>query len=111
MSNLTSEDEIVLRQLNDAVSSTVATRTQWMDSKMSQYSKLQVGEEIWDILNGVRLGIVTELYRYHAGHPSFDTSMSIHVRYHVGGEVYDNTSRQQSLRWGSQEDALRELNL
>ena len=81
-----------LETLNKAVGDAVAARTKWMDEHMADYSKFQIGDEIYS-KNGIKLGIVAELYRYHAGDSRFDTSMYIHQRYRVdngGFEYLDN---------------------
>ena len=100
-----------LETLNKAVGDAVAARTKWMDEHMADYSKFQIGDEIYS-KNGIKLGIGAELYRYHAGDSRFDTSMYIHQRYRVdngGFEYLDNTSRQTGRSFFTKEGIRRHL--
>src|SRR5271155_793517 len=98
-----------LKRLNEAVEDAIKTRTYWMDAHMEDYSRLKVGETLYDIQKGVPLGVIRRLYRYWANrNPIHDTHMSIDAEYQVDyspGNCYDNTSRQIGVSFGSREEA------
>jgi hypothetical protein len=84
-----------LDELNASVDGAIQARTDWLDQKMAQYAKVQVGEEIYNIDTGQRLGVVSKHYRYQAGQNKlFDTRLSISYEYETSSGCFDNTSRQ-----------------
>lgn len=90
---------IELTNLNRAVEDAVRARTAWMDAHMPDFSRVQVGEELFDAANGYRrLGIVHKLYRYWGGGRDwrYDTSMDVNYEYvdRVGSCLISNTSSQ-----------------
>jgi hypothetical protein len=94
-----------LAQLNEDVDRAIATRKAWMDAHMTDYARYQVGDVLYDLDTGRRLGTVVELYRYWGSQddPRFDRSMAVHYRYGS-----DNTSRQPGLRYGSHDEYVQE---
>jgi hypothetical protein len=109
--DLTVEERAELDALNAAVDQALANRKAWLDAKMVETSRLKVGDEIYNLKTGDRLGVVTELYRYWANQNNLlDTGVHCDYRYLVRGDAairsYDNTSRQIGLRYGSKEDLI-----
>ena len=85
-----------LKNLNDTVTAAVEARTSWMDAHMSEFSKFQVGDTVYGE-QGQVLGVVTRLYRFHAGHDwRYDTDMSVDATFEMRGlsNCFDNTSCQ-----------------
>ncbi len=99
-----------LAALNAAVTAALKARRDWMDAHMQDYARYQVGEEIFDMATGRRLGVVSELYRYQSDqNPFYDTHMSVDYQYNKGGNCFDNTSRQIGLSIGNAEELAAKL--
>ena len=82
MSKLTHDDKIELDRLNGEVDQAITNRTEWLDSKMPHYAKVQVGDDIYNLGTGKLLGEVSSLYRYQASQNKlFDTSLSIEYEF------------------------------
>jgi len=97
-----------LAALNAAVDAALKARKDWMDAHMEAYSEFKVGDEIYDIRTGERMGVVSKLYRYQARHnPIYDTSMSVDVEFTNNGWCFDNTSRYGGSRWFGTKDQMR----
>ena len=90
-------DEV--KRMTEAIEQAIAARTAYMDANMEKFCGLKVGEDIYDIVSGIRLGKVSRLYRYWSGrNPSHDTSMSVSVEY----ETYPQLLRQHiSADWAA----------
>mgnify|MGYP003333081605 CR=1 FL=1 len=103
---MTKEDEQQLKLLNQAIDAAIKARTAWLDERMSKYAEFSIGEELYSLDTGKRLGTVTEYYRYQATHNViYDSSMNIDYKLHVEGCFYDNTSRHAgSIRIGRKTD-------
>ncbi|WP_367582339.1 hypothetical protein [Tsukamurella tyrosinosolvens] len=102
---LTGEECTELDALNDAVREAKAARREWLDAKMHEVSALKVGDDIYDVRKGRKLGVVSRLYRFHAG--KNDTSVDVDYEYETSPRCFDNTSRQIGLSVGTREDAAR----
>jgi len=99
-----------LKCLNNEVKDAVIKRTSWMDANMEKFAKFKVGDNIYDLDRCVKVGVVSELYRYWAGrNPEYDTSMNIEYRFKTGNLIDDNTSRQPLVRFGNEKQYLDEL--
>ena len=102
------EDEKKLSELNKAVDDALSARTKWLDEKMEEYAGIKVGEDIYDLRTGMRLGTVSKLYRYWAGqNPLFDTALNINYEYRERRFVFGNTSCQPGLEFGTKADASK----
>ena len=89
-----------LDRLNAEVKTAIAKRERWMDAHMPDYAKYQVGEAIYDMRSGARLGVVSRLYRYWGGRdPQYDVSMVIDYEFKTPQGFYDNTSRHAGGLW------------
>lgn len=90
------QDRLKLDELNKRVEDAIKERRKWLDSKMPEYAKVQVGEAIYDLNKGIKLGVVSKHYRYWQDRDEGvrDTSLDINYEYNTGGNCYDNTSRQ-----------------
>ena len=114
---MTDEDNAKLAELNAAVDKAILDRSNWLDSKMSQYSELQIGDEVYNYETGLCEGKVTRLYRYWGPERSgrlksdgiFDRSMHVYYEFSNNKGWIDNSSRQE-FKVGSKEQALRRLN-
>jgi hypothetical protein len=106
---LTEDENRELAALNDAVSAAIAARRTWLDAKMHECSDLQVGDDIYDLGSGSRLGRVSKLYRYWADRDDGirDTSVSCNYEYETGRGCFDNTSRQSGRSFGTQDEAVQ----
>lgn len=103
---LTKDEQRELDALNAAVTDAIAARRKWLDAKMHETSRLQPGDDIYDVRKGQRLGVVSELYRYHTGRNDlYDTDPSCDYRYETSPRCFDNTSRQVGLWYGTQQEA------
>lgn len=79
---------------------------------MHECSRLQVGDGIYNLDTGRRLGTVSELYRYNTDRNDLlDTSVYCHYRYETRPRCFDNTSRQVGVSFGTREDAIREAEM
>lgn len=104
---LTLPEKAELAALNDGVSAAIAARAAWLDAMMAQTSDLQVGDDIYDLRSGAKVGVITALYRYHSGRNDlYDTSHCCHYRYQVHAGYQDNTSRQSGASFGTKAQAL-----
>lgn len=101
------EDRLKLNELNRKVEDAIQERSDWLDSKMDEYAEIKVGEEIWDLVECKKLGVVAKLYRYFGDDRSKDKHLSIDYEYQTGECCFDNTSRQPHIRVGTKEDAIR----
>jgi hypothetical protein len=91
MSNPLDEE---LKALNAKVSEAIAERKAWMDAHMKDYAKWQIGEVLYNMETGQKMGTVSHHYRYSAEHqPFYDTSMSIDYTLETSPGCFDNTSR------------------
>ena len=52
-----------LAELQAKLDAALAARTKWMDDHMADFAVVPVGEDLYDLSTGNRLGRVTELYR------------------------------------------------
>ena len=103
------KDKQELDGLNTAVDLATEERTKWLDDKMPEYADIAIGEDIYDISSGRRLGTVSRHYRYHAGDLRFDTELSINYEYETSKNCFDNTSRQIVLNYGTKNQASKYL--
>lgn len=99
---LTDDEKAELDALNEAVTNAIETRSRWLDAKMVETSCLQVGDGIYDLDTGSRVGTVTRLYRVSAKNHNgiYDTSVSCYYEYEKAPRSFDNTSRQTGRRLG-----------
>lgn len=99
---LTDDEKAELEELNEAVNNAIETRRRWLDEKMVETSVLQVGDGIYDLDTGSRVGTVTRLYRVSAKNHNgiYDTSVSCYYEYEKAPRSFDNTSRQTGRRLG-----------
>lgn len=106
---LTEDEEQELAGLNAAVSAAIEARSLWLDAKMHECSQLQVGDDIYDLDKGRRLGKVSELYRFWRDRDEGvrDTYAYCDYKYETSPRCFDNTSRQVGLSFGTREDAAR----
>lgn len=106
---LTDSEQRELDTLNAAVSSAIVARRAWLDVKMVECSYLQVGDDIYDVTNGTRLGVVTKLGRFwrDSDEGVRDTSAHCYYEYQTSPNGFDNTSRQSGRLFGTRDDALR----
>lgn len=106
---LTEEERIELATLTDAVHAALRARTDWLDAKMVETSELQVGDDIYNLRTGRKVGVVAELYRYWRDRNDLlDDNVGCSYRYetgYVGSRCFDNTSRQYDS-FGTREQAL-----
>jgi len=105
---LTDDEKSELANLNAAVTSAIAARRQWLDAKMHETSRLKVGNDIYDVDSGRKLGTVSRLYRFWEDRDDGirDTSIECSYEYETMPRCFDNTSRQTGVRLGTQEDVL-----
>ena len=85
-----------LAVLNAEFFAAMAKRKTWMDAHMEDFARFKVGDEIFEIHSGKRLGVISKLYRYWGSNhrdPQYDTTMNIAYEYHTGNNCFDNTSR------------------
>lgn len=103
---LTDDESAELQALNDAVTKAIAARCDWLDTKMDEVSSLHVGDDIYDLKSGRKLGKVVALYRYWSGRNDLlDNGVSCDYNYETAPNCYDNTSRQPGLSYGTRKDA------
>ena len=97
-----------LNRLNISVANAIHKREKWLDEKMVELSPLKVGDPIYDVWGGNKLGVIKELYRYWTDQNKlYDQHLSWEYKYETSPNCLDNTSRQSSIRFGSREDALK----
>lgn len=105
---LTEAEKLEIDALNQAVTDAIEKRKKWLDAKMVETSRLKVGDDIYDIESGDKIGIVSGLYRYDdEENPLYDTSYRCDYEYEVRKNCFDNTSSQIGLLYGTKEDAAR----
>lgn len=84
------KDEEILTSLNKSIAAACEKRTDFLNSKMAEYAKVKIGENMYHLETGQFLGHVSGYYRYHANDMRFDSSLSIDYRFKGGS----NTSSQ-----------------
>jgi hypothetical protein len=106
---LTEDEKNELADLTAAVTAAIEARRNWLDAKMHEISRLQVGDDIYDLDSGAKLGTVSELYRYWRDRDDGvrDTDAYCSYRYVTSPGCSDNTSRQVGRSFGTREDAIR----
>lgn len=105
---LTESEKSELADLNAGVVAAIQARRVWLDAKMYECSRLQIGDDIYDLDSGAKLGKVTELYRYSRDRDEGvrDTHAYCDYRYEMYRGCFDNTSRQGTLFFGTHDDAI-----
>jgi hypothetical protein len=105
---LTEDEKSELANLTAAVTAAIEARRNWLDAKMHETSRLQVGDDIYDLDSGTRLGTVSKVYRYWRDRDEGvrDTDAYCEYRYETSPRCFDNTSRQIGRSFGTREDAL-----
>lgn len=105
--SLTDSEKQELAELTAAISAAIQARRTWLDAKMQETSRLQVGDDIYDLDKGIKVGTVSKLYRYQQDrNPLLDDSHYCSYEYETSPRCFDNTSRQYRS-FGTQEDAIR----
>lgn len=105
---LTDDESAELGCLNSAIQKAIDIRTEWLDKKMVECSDLQVGDDIYDINTGNKLGTVCRLYRYFkTQNIIYDNSPHCDYEYKTNSGYIDNTSRQLSIAFGTGDQASR----
>ncbi|OHU55932.1 hypothetical protein BKG83_17305 [Mycobacteroides chelonae] len=103
---LNADEHSELEALNAAVQAAIDARREWLDAKMRETSKLQVGDDIYDVQTGEKIGVVSGLYRYHAGRDDlYDTYVECDYQYETRPGCFGNTSSQGGRMFGTREDA------
>jgi len=107
--DLTKDEEAELAALNNAVKNAIAKRREWLDAKMVEASSLKIGDDIYDVNRGCRLGTVRKMYRYWRDKDEGvrDTRLSVEYEFEVYDKCYSNTSSRPELWYGSRQDAER----
>lgn len=80
-------DRIRLNELNDAIKSLVNERTKFLDECMEKYSEFKIGDDVYDIDTGLKVGVVKRISRHHRGNAEYDTSFGCDIEFeniHVG---------------------------
>lgn len=103
---LSAADEAELHRLNIEVDRAIEQRKAWLDERMHSLSELKIGDPIYDLDLGKRVGVVSRIYRYHRDDPRYDRSLYWDYEFHTGDNCYDNTSRQPERRFGTAQQAL-----
>lgn len=105
---LTEDEKSELADLTAAVSAAIEARRNWLDAKMQECSQLQVGDDIYDLRSGTRVGKIVELYRFWRDRDEGlrDTSAHCNYRYETHPGCFDNTSRQVGRSFGTREEAI-----
>lgn len=95
---LNESDQKELDVLNDKVKEAVEQRKEWLEKKMIEYAKFQIGEEIY-ALNihkyGGALGTVSEFYLYPEPQEFRKEELNICYQYETSRNCYSNTSSQE----------------
>lgn len=106
---LSDADKAELENLNAALAAAIGARRDWLDVKMREYSELQVGDDIYDVRSGRKLGVVSQLYRYWRDRDDGvrDDSHYCDYKYETSPRCFDNTSRQVGVSFGTKEHARR----
>lgn len=111
--NLTEEEEFQLFTLNELVAQAIAARTKWLDAKMVECSSLKVGDDIYDLRTGQKVGTVCRVYRYWAHYGElYDTCPYWDYDYEIDQhpQCFDNTPRQSGGHFfGTKEEARRAM--
>lgn len=105
---LTEDEKAELSGLTEAITAAIEARRAWLDAKMAETSALQVGDDIYELVTGVKVGVVAGLYRYWQGRNDLlDDDHYCDYRYQTYGNCFDNTSRQSGRSFGTREQASR----
>lgn len=98
-----------LAALNASFTAALEARRNWMDEHMIDYASYKVGEELFDLKTGQRLGVVSKLYRptWGVDNPLYQGNMDIGYQYETAPNYFDNTSRQPYLSYGNRDELVR----
>jgi len=106
-------DEKELEKLNKEVTLTIKKRTAWLESKMVEYSELQVGDDIYNLSTGEKLGVVSKIYECWTKEKSLDDvnlmpfSPDLEYEYEVPISKHVlNTLRQPRISVGTKREAI-----
>jgi hypothetical protein len=104
---LTEDEQSELDTLNASVKEAIEKRRAWLDVKMVETSDLKVGDDIYNISKGIKVGVVTSLYRYwNNRNDLLDNNYRCSYEYRTSPNSIDNTSRQFD-RFGTKDEALK----
>lgn len=106
---LTEDEQRELDHMTSIVTAAIAARRAWLDAKMHETSRLHVGDEIYDLESGERLGRISSLYRYWRDRDEGvrDITASCEYEYETSTRLcFDNTSRQPARSFGTLRDAV-----
>jgi len=94
-----------LARLNNKVDEAIKAHTEFLDKHMHMTAAVPIGEDIYNVETGVRLGKVKEHYRFHTkNNPLYDTNLETHCTFLAPGGIIDNTSRDYK-NYGTKEQA------
>jgi len=110
---LTPAENAELDALDLAVTTAIAARQAWLDAKMYETSQLQVGDDIYDLDTGNKVGKVAALYRFWRDRDEGirDDSYYCDYQYETAPNCFDNTSRQPGRSFGTREQAAQRARL
>ncbi len=103
------EIDSTVKMMTEKIEAAIAERTAFMDAHMSQCSRFQIGDPVYDE-HGSKLGTVMNLYRpWRDRDPLYDTSMDVSVQYKMEGHenFFDNSSRQLDMVFTEKEKGSR----
>lgn len=103
---LTEDEKAELADLTAAISAAIEARRVWLDAKMHETSQLQVGDDIYDLNTGSRLGKVSGLYRYWRDRNDLLDKDPYCEYYYSNLGHRSNTSSQSGRSFGTREEAL-----
>lgn len=99
-------DQKVLDGLNAEIERAIAARRAWLNYRLAQYAAVPIGSDIYDVVTGLRLGVVTEHYRYLRERDNLchDTDFVIEYKYQTDTGFADHTGHQPFRLLGTIED-------
>lgn len=96
--------------LNKKVSEVLKERTEFLDSLMKSTAKFKVGDDIYSLTTGKRVGTVSRVYRYfkERGNLLLDDSLRIDYEFETepGSMCFSNTSCTPSELFGTLDEAI-----
>lgn len=104
---MTKTEKEKLQKYIDDIEQAIKAKTEYLDSLMVKYASLKIGEELFDLTTGEKLGNVKRLYRFNGGLDyRYDYSCECNYEYVTKHGEIKNTSSQPRLIYGSKKEAL-----
>lgn len=103
MIKIEESDRIRLDKLNKIIKDTVDERTKFLDECMEKYSSFKIGDDVYDIDTGMKVGVAKRISRYHRGNAEYDKSFGCDVEFE---DIYPGCFYKINHKHGTKQDVI-----